>query len=51
MFDNGSSGDTSEDLMPETQNPRRPDLSVQQGRSNVQDKAGSYHGIWNDSSR
>lgn len=50
MFDNGSSGDTSEELMLETQNPRRHDLPVQQGRSALQEK-GTYQGLWSNSSR
>ncbi|XP_059656861.1 probable transcription factor KAN2 isoform X2 [Cornus florida] len=51
VLDNGSSGDTSEDLMFDLQNPRRSELSsVQQGRANVhQDK--DYHGLWSNSSR
>ncbi|XVF11098.1 hypothetical protein REPUB_Repub07fG0240100 [Reevesia pubescens] len=52
-FENGSSGDTSEDLMFDTQNPRRSEISVQQGRSSSsnahQDK--EYHGLWSNSSR
>ncbi|OMO77367.1 hypothetical protein CCACVL1_15043 [Corchorus capsularis] len=51
-FDNGSSGDTSEDLMFDIQNPRRSEVSVQQGRSSsnaLQDK--DYHGLWSNSSR
>ncbi|PPE02613.1 hypothetical protein GOBAR_DD00312 [Gossypium barbadense] len=52
-FENGSSGDTSEDMMFEIQNPRRSEISVQQGRSSSsnahQDK--EYHGLWSNSSR
>ncbi|KAE8661891.1 putative transcription factor KAN2 [Hibiscus syriacus] len=52
-FENGSSGDTSEDLMIDIQNPRRSEISVQQGRSSSssahQDK--EYHGLWSNSSR
>ncbi|XP_022756956.1 probable transcription factor KAN2 isoform X3 [Durio zibethinus] len=52
-FENGSSGDTSEDLMFDIQNPRRSEISVQQGRSSSsnahQDK--EYHGLWSNSSR
>nr|KJB51605.1 hypothetical protein B456_008G224400 [Gossypium raimondii] len=53
-FENGSSGDTSEDLMMDIQNPRRSEMSVQQGRSSsssnaYQDK--EYHGLWSNSSR
>ncbi|XVF52309.1 hypothetical protein PTKIN_Ptkin05aG0008300 [Pterospermum kingtungense] len=52
-FENGSSGDTSEDLMFDIQNPRRSEISVQQGRSASsnahQDK--DYHGLWSNSSR
>ncbi|XVF13674.1 hypothetical protein REPUB_Repub08aG0228300 [Reevesia pubescens] len=53
-FENGSSGDTSEDLMFDIQNSRRSsEISVQQGRSSSsnanQDK--EYHGLWSNSSR
>ncbi|XP_022736984.1 probable transcription factor KAN2 isoform X2 [Durio zibethinus] len=52
-FENGSSGDTSEDLVFNIQNPRRSEISVQQGRSSssnaYQDK--EYHGLWSNSSR
>lgn len=52
-FENGSSGDTSEDMMFDIQNPRRSEISVQQGRSSssnaLQDK--EYHGLWSNSSR
>ncbi|KAJ9135021.1 hypothetical protein P3X46_032245 [Hevea brasiliensis] len=49
VFDNGSSGDTSEDLMFEIQNSRS-ELSMQQGKpSGHQDK--DYHGLWSNSSR
>lgn len=50
MYDNGSSGDTSDDLMFDIKSSRRSDLSVKQGRSSVnQDK--KYHGLWGNSSR
>jgi hypothetical protein len=51
MFENGSSGDTSEDLMFDNiPNPRRPENSIQQGKpSTVQDK--DYRGLWSNSSR
>ncbi|XP_048230838.1 probable transcription factor KAN2 isoform X2 [Ricinus communis] len=50
IFDNGSSGDTSEDLMFEIQNSRRSDISMQQGRPNGHhDK--DYQGLWSNSSR
>ncbi|KAJ4728588.1 Transcription repressor KAN1 [Melia azedarach] len=49
-FENGSSGDTSEDMMFDIQQPRRPELSIQQGRPNaLQEK--EYHGLWSNSSR
>ncbi|XP_023898661.1 probable transcription factor KAN2 isoform X3 [Quercus suber] len=48
VFENGSSGDTSEDLMFEIQNPRRPELSIQQGRPTAQEK--DYQGLWSNSS-
>ncbi|GMJ06027.1 KANADI 2 [Hibiscus trionum] len=47
-FENGSSGDTSEDLMIDIQN------SVQQGRSSSSSNANQdkeYHGLWSNSSR
>ncbi|KAI4328032.1 hypothetical protein L6164_020428 [Bauhinia variegata] len=51
VYDNGSSGDTSEDLMFDMNNSScRSDLSVKQGRSTSnQDK--EYHGLWSNSSR
>lgn len=50
IYENGSSGDNSEDLMFEVQNSRKPELSVQQGRQNMpQDK--DFHGLWSNSSR
>ncbi|KAK6947380.1 SANT/Myb domain [Dillenia turbinata] len=50
-FDNGSSGDTSDDLLFENQNLKRSsDASAQQGRrSAIQEK--DYHGLWSNSSR
>lgn len=49
IFENGSSGDTSEDLMLDIQNPMRTELPIQQGRSNGnQDK--DYYGLWSNSS-
>ncbi|XP_022731848.1 probable transcription factor KAN2 [Durio zibethinus] len=53
-FENGSSGDTSEDLMFDIQNPRRSEISVQQGRSSSSSNAHQnkeYHGLWSNSSR
>ncbi|KAB2053880.1 hypothetical protein ES319_A12G216400v1 [Gossypium barbadense] len=53
-FENGSSGDTSEDLMMDIQNPRRSEVSVQQGRSSSSSNAyldKEYHGLWSNSSR
>ncbi|CAK9138258.1 unnamed protein product [Ilex paraguariensis] len=49
VFENGSSGDTSDDLILDIQNSRRSEVTVQQGRQNVnQDK--DYHGLWSNSS-
>lgn len=49
MFENGSSGDTSEDLMFDNiPNPRRSEISIQQGKPAVQDK--DYRGLWSNSS-
>ncbi|GMJ00236.1 KANADI 2 [Hibiscus trionum] len=53
-FENGSSGDTSEDLMIDIQNPRRSEISVQQGRSSSSSNAHQdkeYRGLWSNSSR
>ncbi|XP_030533610.1 probable transcription factor KAN2 [Rhodamnia argentea] len=44
-FDNGSSGETSDDLVIEVANPTRPEL----GRHDRQDS--SHHGLWSNSSR
>lgn len=49
VFDNGSSGDTSEDLVFDIENPRRSEMSMQQGRPNAhQDK--DYQALWSNSS-
>ncbi|KAF3449365.1 hypothetical protein FNV43_RR10093 [Rhamnella rubrinervis] len=49
VYENGSSGDTSEDLMLDIQNSRKSEQSSQQGRSSsAQDK--EYHGLWSNSS-
>ncbi|KAK8505693.1 hypothetical protein V6N13_073331 [Hibiscus sabdariffa] len=53
-FENGSSGDTSEDLMIDIQNPRRSEISAQQGRSSSSSSAHQdkeCHGLWSNSSR
>ncbi|KAI4364760.1 hypothetical protein MLD38_020813 [Melastoma candidum] len=53
-YENGSSGETSDDFVLEIQNPRRhdnPSSFVRQGRKgNIQDKGG-YFGLWSNSSR
>ncbi|XP_059643800.1 probable transcription factor KAN2 isoform X2 [Cornus florida] len=51
VFDNGSSGDNSEDSMFDIENPRRPELPIQHGsRSNVpQDNVS--HGLLSNPSR
>ncbi|CAN4097850.1 unnamed protein product [Withania somnifera] len=52
VFDNGSSGDTSEDLMPDMENSRKSDLSDQQiGRNSMHLQEKDYHGLWSNSSR
>ncbi|XP_009615773.1 putative transcription factor KAN2 isoform X2 [Nicotiana tabacum] len=51
VFDNGSSGDTSEDLMPDIENSRKSDLSDQQARNNMHLQDKDYHGLWSNSSR
>ncbi|XP_065880149.1 probable transcription factor KAN2 isoform X2 [Euphorbia lathyris] len=51
LFDNGSSGDTSEDLMFEIQNSRKSEISMQhKGPEGQQDKD-LYNGLWSNSSR
>ncbi|XP_059640949.1 probable transcription factor KAN2 isoform X5 [Cornus florida] len=44
VFDNGSSGDNSEDLMFDIENPKRSELSIQHPRSNVHQDNDS-HGL------
>ncbi|KAL2348906.1 hypothetical protein Fmac_002906 [Flemingia macrophylla] len=50
VYDNGSSGDTSDDLMFDIKSSRRSDLSIKQGRSSV-NKDKEYHGLWGNNSR
>ncbi|KAE8727419.1 hypothetical protein F3Y22_tig00005459pilonHSYRG00045 [Hibiscus syriacus] len=51
-FENGSSGDTSEDMMFDIQNPRRSEISsVHQGRSSSSNAQQDNHGLWSNSSR
>lgn len=52
VYENGSSGDTSEEMLFDVQNSRKSELSTvqQQGRQNLpQDK--EYHALWSNSSR
>lgn len=49
-YDNGSSGDTSEELMFDMNNLGRSDLSTMQGRQCVHQEK-EYHGLWSNSSR
>ncbi|XP_028067542.1 probable transcription factor KAN2 isoform X3 [Camellia sinensis] len=51
VYENGSSGDgdTSEDMMFEIQNPRKSEISIQQGRPNLHEDK-DYHGLWSNSS-
>lgn len=51
MYDNGSSGDNSDDLMFDINSSRRPELSIKQGRSNVVNQEKECHGLWSNSSR
>ncbi|KAK4365802.1 hypothetical protein RND71_013682 [Anisodus tanguticus] len=51
VFDNGSSGETSEDLMLDMDNSRKSDLSDQQGRNTMHLQEKNYHGLWSNSSR
>ncbi|KAL3497899.1 hypothetical protein ACH5RR_040631 [Cinchona calisaya] len=46
VYENGSSGDNSEDLMFEVQNSRKLD----QGRQNMQQDHQDFHGLWSNSS-
>uniref|UniRef100_A0A2P2IMR9 Putative transcription factor KAN2 isoform X4 n=1 Tax=Rhizophora mucronata TaxID=61149 RepID=A0A2P2IMR9_RHIMU len=50
VIDNGSSGDNSEDLMFDIQNPRMSDQSMQQGRPCAQQDM-DHRGLWSNSSR
>ncbi|PHT45636.1 putative transcription factor RL9 [Capsicum baccatum] len=53
VFDNGSSGDNSEDLMPDMENSRKSaDLLSDQhaGRNNMHLQEKDYHGLWSNSS-
>ncbi|KDP35454.1 hypothetical protein JCGZ_10837 [Jatropha curcas] len=51
VFDNGSSGDTSEDLMFDIQNSsRRSELTMQQGRTSGNEQDKDYQGLWSNSS-
>ncbi|KAF4383797.1 hypothetical protein F8388_023489 [Cannabis sativa] len=50
-YENGSSGDTTEDLMFDIQNTRRSEQSPQQGRSSGQDKDYNSSALWSNSSR
>ncbi|XP_040989657.1 probable transcription factor KAN2 isoform X2 [Juglans microcarpa x Juglans regia] len=50
VFENGSSGDTSEDLMFDIHNPKRLQLSVQQGRPLTTQDHKDYRGLWSNSS-
>ncbi|PON85400.1 KANADI transcription factor [Trema orientale] len=49
-YENGSSGDTTEDLMFDIQNTRRSEQSPQQGRSSGQDKEYNNPALWSNSS-
>ncbi|KAI4314517.1 hypothetical protein L6164_027419 [Bauhinia variegata] len=53
VYDNGSSGDTSEDLMFDMNNNAscRSDLSIKQGISSANQDKDQYHGLWSNSSR
>ncbi|CAI9095279.1 OLC1v1031183C1 [Oldenlandia corymbosa var. corymbosa] len=51
VYENGSSGENSEDLMVEVQNSRKPEMSVQQGRQDMQQDKEYCAGLWSNSSR
>ncbi|OIT20762.1 hypothetical protein A4A49_36890 [Nicotiana attenuata] len=50
VINNGSPGDSSEDLMLETQNSRKSELPVQQGRGNMNQEDKDFQGLWTSSS-
>ncbi|KAF8412602.1 hypothetical protein HHK36_000571 [Tetracentron sinense] len=49
-FENGLSREISEEIMLDIQNPRRSELSVEQGRPNMHDDQ-DYRSLWSNSSR
>ena len=51
LYETGSSGVTSEDMMFDVENPRKSEVSVQQGRPNLNQDNDNYHGLWSNSSR
>ncbi|KAF7809470.1 putative transcription factor KAN2 [Senna tora] len=52
VYDNGSSGDTSDELMFDMNNSTKCDLSTKQGRQSVNNAENEYHhGLWSNSSR
>ncbi|XP_057477410.1 probable transcription factor KAN2 [Actinidia eriantha] len=50
LYETGSSGVTSEDMMFDVENPRKSEVSVQQGRPNLNQDNDNYHGLWSNSS-
>ncbi|KAK7252510.1 hypothetical protein RIF29_36498 [Crotalaria pallida] len=51
VYDNGSSGDNSDDLMFDINSSRRSDLPIKQGKPCVNQDKEYYHGLWSNSSR
>ncbi|KAL6979908.1 hypothetical protein U1Q18_021564, partial [Sarracenia purpurea var. burkii] len=49
VYENGSSGETSEDMIFDIQNPRKSEQSIQQGRPNLHSDK-DYHALWGNSS-
>ncbi|KAI4369921.1 hypothetical protein MLD38_018314 [Melastoma candidum] len=50
-YDNGSSGETSDDMVLEVQNPRRQDNSQQVARQGNNTQGNAYYCLWSNSSR
>lgn len=50
VYENASSGDTSEETMLDIQKSRKSEMSVQQGRQSMQQDK-DCHGLWSNSSR
>ncbi|KAG8374581.1 hypothetical protein BUALT_Bualt10G0010300 [Buddleja alternifolia] len=51
VYENGSSGDTSDDILFDIQNSQKSEVSVQQGREISLNQDKEYYGLWSNSSR